>query len=69
MALAWSRNKVSGESTAVSAPNATAATGDVTIDVLSGYTVGIFWRRFAAASGDAAGSVAEKPKQSWLKQR
>ncbi len=67
MALAWSRNKVSGELTAVSAPNATAATGDVTIDVLSGYTVGIFGGGFAAASGDAAGSVAEKPKAELAK--
>ncbi|WP_304702771.1 autotransporter family protein [Turicimonas muris] len=67
MALAWSRNKVSGESTAVSAPNATATTGDVTIDVLSGYTVGIFGGGFAAASGDAAGSVAEKPKAELAK--
>lgn len=67
MALAWSRNKVYAEHTAITAPVASAETENVRIDVLSGYNVGIFGGGLAAASGDAAGLIADKPSAELAK--
>lgn len=67
MAMSWSRNRVYGDNTATTSPQAVSETANVQIDVLSGYNVGIYGGGLALASGDAAGAVKDEPKAELAK--